>query len=42
VSQVRDILDGTEHQPRDVPADMTTAQMLLHVLRRANQKGRPQ
>jgi len=42
VSQVRDILDGTEHQPRDVPADMTNAQMPLHVQRRANQKGHSQ
>ena len=35
---VRATLDGVGRKPRDVPADMTTAQMLLHVQRRANQK----
>ena len=38
---VRDIIDGTGRKPRDVPADMTTAQMLIHVQRRANQKAPP-
>jgi len=37
-AEVRDIIDGTGRKPRDVPPDMTTAQMLIHVQRRANQK----
>jgi len=37
-ADVRDIIDGTGRKPRDVPPDMTTAQMLIHVQRRANQK----
>ena len=36
---VRATLDGTGRKPLDVPPDMTTAQMLLHVQRRANQPG---
>ena len=35
---VRATLDGVGRKPRDVPPDMTTAQMLIHVQRRANQK----
>ena len=34
---VRATLDGVGRKPRDVPPDMTTAQMLIHVQRRANQ-----
>ncbi|MBL8337344.1 MAG: phytanoyl-CoA dioxygenase family protein [Rhodoferax sp.] len=37
-ARVTDIIDGTGRKPRDVPPDMTTAQMLIHVQRRANQK----
>ena len=35
---VRATLDGTGRKPRDVPPDMTTAQMLIYQQRRANQK----
>ena len=35
---VRATLDGVGRKPRDVPPGMTTAQMLIHVQRRANQK----
>ena len=38
---VRATQDGVGRKPRDVPPDMTTAQMLLHVQRRANQKAAP-
>ena len=37
-SQVRETIDGTGRKPRDVPPDMTTAQMLIHLQRRANRK----
>ena len=37
-AHVQDIIDGTGRKPRDVPPDMTTAQMLIHVQRRANPK----
>ena len=36
---VLDVIDGTGRKPRDVPADMTTAQMLIHVQRLASAKG---
>lgn len=36
-AQVRETIDGTGRKPRDVPPGMTTARMLLHVQRRANQ-----
>ena len=37
-AQVLETIDGTGRKPRDVPPDMTTAQMLIHLQRRANQK----
>lgn len=37
-ARVTDIIDGTGRKPRDVPPDMTIAQMLIHVQRRANQR----
>ena len=37
-AQLRDIIDGVGRKPRDVPPEMTTAQMLIYQQRRANQK----
>ena len=37
-AQLRDIIDGVGRKPRDVPPEMTTAQMLIYQQRRTNQK----